>query len=109
MPASIVLIYSTHPSRGQARRVADTLLSAKLAACCNIIPGVESHYEWQGRRERTAEWVMLSKTTQPQAAAAMDAIRAAHPYTNPAILQISVADANHDFLAWVEQAVKTTR
>ncbi len=105
----ICLIYSTHPSAEQARQTADSLLNETLAACCNILPGAESHYVWEGERQVSAEWVMLSKTSETQAHAVMHAIRAQHPYDNPAILQIPLNGGNPTFLAWVEKTIKTTR
>lgn len=109
MPNTVVLIYSTHPSQAQARQTVDTLLQAKLAACCNILSGVESHYEWQGLRETSSEWLMFTKTTLERAPEAVEAIRACHPYDQPAIVQIPVNGGNPDFLAWVGGMVKTTR
>lgn len=105
----ICLIYSTHPSIDQARQAADLLLRKKLAACCNILPEAESHYEWEGERAQASEWAMLTKTTRSQAEAAIEAIRSTHPYENPAILQLPVDGGNPGFLTWVEGAVKTTR
>ena len=100
------LIYSTHPSLEQARSTASLLLDGQLAACCNILPGVESHYRWEGERTHGAEWVMLSKTTAILAEAAMQTIKSAHPFDCPAILQIPVEGGNPAFLAWLENSVK---
>lgn len=100
------LIYSTHPSQDQARQTAEALLERGLAACCNILGQAESHYVWKGKREQAAEVVMLSKVPDANAPAAMDAIRAQHPYDCPAILELPVAGGDPDFLAWVEEAGK---
>ncbi len=103
------LIYSTHPSPEQARASADALLDAQLAACCNILPGMESHYIWEGKRSSGNETVMLSKTSAAQAAQVMELLKAQHPYACPCILQLPIEGGNPAFLAWVEQSVKTTR
>lgn len=103
------LLYSTHPSLDQARISADSLLNEKLAACCNILPPAESHYIWGGKREQSAEIVMLSKTSQALAETAMERLKTLHPYDCPAILKLPVEGGNPAFLAWVEEMVKTTR
>lgn len=103
------LIYSTHPSLQQARDSADALLRDALAACCNILPAVESHYVWEGKREQGTEIVMLSKTTQTLAKTAIERLKTLHPYACPALLELPVSGGNPAFLAWVEKTVKTTR
>ena len=103
------LIYSTHPSLEQARASADALLNAKLAACCNILPGMESHYVWEGKQEQSAEVAMLSKTTELAAENAIKRLKTMHPYECPAILKLPVEGGNPAFLGWVEGMLKTTR
>lgn len=105
----LTLLYSTHPSRDQARQTADILLQRQLVACCNILPGMESHYVWETARTTAAECVMLSKTTQTLADAAMEAIVAAHPHDCPAVLQLPLSSANPAFAQWIAASVQTTR
>lgn len=109
MSGDFCLLYSVHPSLEQARDSAAALLDANLVACCNILPGMESHYDWEGKRETATECVMLSKTTASQAAAATETIKNLHPYDCPAIVEIPIQGGNPAFLAWVETMVKTTR
>lgn len=99
------LIYSTHPSLEQARETASLLLDQKLAACCNILGAIESHYEWEGKREQAQEVAMLSKTTEAHAARVMRVIQSAHPYDCPAILQIPLMGGNPAFLDWVSATI----
>ena len=48
MRMSALICLSTCPDRETAERIADALVEARLAACVNIVPGVESVYLWQG-------------------------------------------------------------
>jgi periplasmic divalent cation tolerance protein len=43
------IILSTCADREQAERIAHRLVELHLAACVNILPGVQSIYRWQGR------------------------------------------------------------
>lgn len=104
--SELCLIYTTFPDQDSARAVARSLLDAKLAACCNIVGGMEAHYLWQGKQEVAAEVVMLCKTTTASAPAAMQHIAAHHPYDTPAILQLPIAAANDAFAAWVIASVR---
>jgi uncharacterized protein involved in tolerance to divalent cations len=57
-----VFVYTTHPSLVEAERTAKAVLEKRLAACVNILPGMISHYWWQGVIERGEEVVMIIKT-----------------------------------------------
>ena len=103
------LIYSTHPSLEQARQTAHALVAESLAACCNILPAMESHYLWEGKPMHSNEYAMITKTTRATAPAVMDAIAQQHPYDCPAVLQLPVDAGNPDFLRWIEERVQSSR
>ena len=58
---SIVLV--TAPDLKTARMLAKAALSARLIACANLVPKIESHYWWQGKMESGAEVLLVLKTT----------------------------------------------
>lgn len=97
---SIILLYVPYPSRDIARGAATSLLTARLVACCNILPAGESLYWWQGAITQAEEVILLAKTTAAHAAAATAHIAAHHPYQSPAILSLP-ATANAAFTQWV--------
>ena len=57
-----VFVYTTYPSVVEAETAGNTLVTAGLAACVNILPGMISVYRWQGAVERAQEAVMIIKT-----------------------------------------------
>ena len=57
-----VMLYTTFPSLVEAEKAGKALVEDRLAACVNILPGMISHYRWQGAVERAEEAVMLIKT-----------------------------------------------
>lgn len=101
MAASLRMLYSTHPTREQAQQTAQALIQARLAACCTLLPGAESHYIWQGVLTAAEEVILLSKTTASAAPHAMAEIARLHPYECPAVLSMDVTDATPAFAAWV--------
>lgn len=98
---SICLLYVTFPDAETAQRIGRGLVDGHLAACCNIIPGIQSIYWWEGSVQESPEVAMLVKTTPAMAHAAMEAIKRSHAYENPAILQLPVTAGAADYLAWV--------
>jgi len=57
-----VLVYTTYPSVVEAEQAGRAVVERRLAGCVNILPGMISHYWWQGRVERGEEAVMIIKT-----------------------------------------------
>src|SRR2546428_10846138 len=79
-----VFVYTTYPSVVEAERAGRAIVERRLAACVNILPGMISHYWWQGAIERAEEAVMIIKTRVSLAEAVRDAVKAMHSYTTPA-------------------------
>ncbi len=96
-----VLVYTTWPTIVEAERAGRAIVEARLAACVNILPGMISHYWWQGKIERAEEIVMLIKTRASLAEAVGAAVRARHSYTTPAIMVVPVERVDPDYQRWI--------
>ncbi len=99
----VLLTVSTCPDRATADTIADALVSERLAACVNILPGAVSVYEWQGQIERDGELVLLIKTTMARFEALRDRIVALHPYELPEVIAVPVSNGLSGYLEWVAQ------
>ncbi|MGU3492677.1 divalent-cation tolerance protein CutA [Xanthobacteraceae bacterium A53D] len=96
------LVYATYPSLALAEAAARQMVEARLAACANILPGMVSIFQWEGRTERAEEVVVLFKTAFEQAEAVVEAVRAGHPYEVPAVFILPVEGGLPAFLGWVD-------
>jgi periplasmic divalent cation tolerance protein len=97
MEAMVVLC--TFPDLDQARQIGAALVERQVAACVNLLPGVESIYRWQGRIERAGEVLAVIKTTRyPELE---EVLQEMHPYEVPEILGLSVAAGLPAYLAWL--------
>ena len=96
-----VLLYPTVPSLEDGERLGGLLVERRLAACVNLIPGMVAIYVWEGKRHRDGEVVMIAKTRASLADEAVAALRAAHPYDNPALDVIGIDGGSPDFLRWI--------
>jgi len=97
--SEFVFVYSTFPDAEAARKVAQALVGAKLAACVNIYP-VESVYEWQGKLEDGPEAAAFIKTRRALVDQVIAAALALHPYTVPCFLTLPIESGNEDYLSW---------
>jgi len=96
-----VLVYTTWPSVVEAEAAGRKIVERRLAACVNILPGMISHYWWQGKIERAEEAVMIVKTRALLAEAVRVAVREAHPYETAAIMVLPVESLDPDYHAWI--------
>jgi periplasmic divalent cation tolerance protein len=96
-----LLVYTTYPSIVEAERAGRSIVEQRLAACVNILPGMVSHYWWQGAIERGEEVVMIIKTRASLAEQVCAAVKAGHSYTTPAILVLPVEQVEAGYLGWL--------
>ncbi len=100
---AVVLV--TAPDLKTARALAALALRARLAACVNLVPRIESHYWWQGRLERGTEVLLLLKTTRSKLAALEKLILAEHPYDTAEFIVLPVAAGSARYLEWLGGSV----
>jgi periplasmic divalent cation tolerance protein len=101
---AVVLV--TAPDLKTGRKLARAALEARLIACANLIPRIESHYWWQGKIEAGAEVLLVLKTTTARLAALEKLIVAKHPYDTPEFVVLPITRGNKRYLDWVEQSVE---
>lgn len=106
MKTKFVLILVTAPNRPTARKLARVALEARLVACANLVPGIESHYWWQGGLERASEVLILFKTTRRKVPALEKVILAAHPYDTPEFVVLALNSGSKRYLAWIGASVE---
>lgn len=99
-----VQVTTTVDSREAADRLADALVTARLAACAQVVGPVASTYRWAGTVERAEEWYCHFKTTRGRLGAITDAIRARHSYELPEIVAVPL-DGSDDYLRWIAENV----
>jgi periplasmic divalent cation tolerance protein len=96
-----VLVYTTFPSIVEAELAGRALVERRLCACVNILPGMVSHYWWQGAVERGEEVVMIIKTRGSLAEHVGTAVKEMHSYATPAILVLPIESVNQSYFNWI--------
>ena len=102
----INFIYMTAGSMEEARKIGSELVSAKLAACINILDNMNSIYMWEGKVQDDREVVMIAKTSEACVPGLVDRVKSLHSYDCPCIVSIPVSGGNQAFLDWIEGEVK---
>ena len=99
-PKTCRIVLVTAPDLKTARKLASAALQKRLVACANIVPGLESHYWWKEKLERSREVLILFKTTKPRMQDLQALVAAIHPYTTPEFVSLRVADVSESYLRW---------
>lgn len=96
-----ILVLTNLPEQESAARLAEALVTRRLAACVNILAPCTSIYHWQGKSETAQEVPMLIKTTRGRYAEVERAIRTHHPYELPEIVQVTLSGGLPAYLEWI--------
>ncbi|TVR17604.1 MAG: divalent-cation tolerance protein CutA [Balneolaceae bacterium] len=102
------LVYVTTSNRDEARKIGTEMVEQKLAACANIIDGMESIYRWQDDIQTDKECILILKTTYSNVAKCTKKIKEMHSYDVPCIISINLAEqeGNAGYLDWIMQSVR---
>lgn len=97
----------TCPDAASARRIADALVEARLAACVNVLPGITSVYRWQGKVEQADEVLLVAKTVRARLDALTRQVQALHPYELPEVVAVEISGGLPAYLDWIAAATRT--
>lgn len=102
---TVVSVYALFGNKDEADRIARMVIEERLAACANVLPGVQSIYRWQGVVEEAQEVACIFKTTQAEADALMTRIAALHSYDVPCVVTWQIEKLLGPYAEWVEANV----
>lgn len=99
------LLVTTAPPE-KAGEIARALVSEKLVACANVLPGVKSVYWWKGAVEDAAESMILMKTVPELAGAALARLAQLHPYEVPEGVVLEIEGGLAPYLQWIADSTR---
>jgi periplasmic divalent cation tolerance protein len=104
----ILLVMSNLPDRDSALQLAHSLVTARLAACVNVLAQVTSVYRWKGEIETATEVPVLIKTRESLFPRVEEAIRRMHPYELPEVVAVPITAGSSAYLEWVALETPTS-
>ena len=96
-----IVVLSTCASEEEAGRLARSLVEQHLAACVNVVSGIQSYYHWQGNVEQASEFLLVIKTSRARFAELCAALEQAHSYEVPEVIALPIVDGAPNYLNWV--------
>ncbi|RCV42855.1 hypothetical protein SEVIR_9G251500v4 [Setaria viridis] len=101
-----IVVYVTVPNREAGKKLAGSIISEKLAACVNIVPGVESVYWWEGKVQSDAEELLIIKTRESLLDALTEHVKANHEYDVPEVIALPIKGGNLKYLEWLKNSTR---
>jgi len=98
-----VVLLCTCADEAEGRRLAEALVEARLAACVNLLPGVQSVYRWEGKLEAAREVLLLIKSTAARFEELRARITELHSYDTPEIIALPIAAGSGKYLDWIRR------
>src|SRR5713226_7355844 len=86
-----------------AHRIAEMLVTRRLAASCWVSGPITSRYWWKGKVEKTQEWICTAETRTDLCTEIEQATKEIHGYEMPGILATPIVDGNQACFEWINR------
>lgn len=103
MENSYIIVFSTAPNADEAASIGRKIVEERLAACCNIIPGLRSIYTWKGRLCDEGEALMIFKTRGMLFEGLKKRIKDLHSYELPEVIAVNIEAGLPEYLSWIHE------
>ena len=104
-----LIVLVTTSNAEEASRIAEVLVSERLAACVNIVPGIESIYRWEGKVTRDHEALMIIKTTSERYDELERRVKELHSYSTPEVIALKIERGSDQYLNWLRDSTVTIK
>lgn len=103
----VIIVLVTCPTRTTAQGLARLVVQQRVAACVNVVPGIESVFRWEGKIDRAKEVLLIIKTTKSRFVSLMKTVKQHHPYEVPEMIALPIQAGFQPYLDWVTASVSS--
>ena len=99
-----IVIFVTTSDKKEAKRIASAIIKNKLAACVNIIDGIESVFRWNGKLDNAKEAFLIVKSKKQNLNRVIKLVKSLHSYDVPEIIALPVVGGYKNYLRWIDES-----
>jgi len=92
-------------SSDEAQVIGKHLVEKRLAACVNLVPGMQSWYWWEGKVTHDNEVLVMIKTSRECFAKLEQEVARLHSYAVPEVIALQIVDGSKNYLSWIESSL----
>jgi len=97
-----VVIYVTVPNKELGKKIASALVKEKLAACVNIIPSINSIYQWKDEICDDEELLLIIKSRKELFPKVEERVKSLHSYDVAEVIALPIVAGAGDYLKWLK-------
>ena len=101
-----VVVLVTTPNKKEAKAIASFLVKKGLAACVNVIAGVDSLFKWQGKIDKQKECLLVIKSKKALLPKLIKITKSLHSYSVPEVIALPIIAGNKDYLDWLNESLR---
>ncbi|OGX25976.1 MAG: cytochrome C biogenesis protein CcdA [Omnitrophica WOR_2 bacterium RIFCSPHIGHO2_02_FULL_45_21] len=101
-----IVVLVTASSKKEAQKLGACLLQEKLAACVNVIGGIDSHFRWQGKIDKAKEALLIIKTKKLLFTQLVKKVKSLHSYEVPEIIALPIIAGYKEYLDWIDDSTR---
>ncbi|XP_057519071.1 protein CutA, chloroplastic [Amaranthus tricolor] len=101
-----IVVYVTVPNKEAGKKLAESIVKERLAACVNRVPGIESVYEWKGEIQTDSEELLIIKTRESLLDTLTEHVKANHEYEVPEVIAMPIVGGNAPYLEWLKNSTR---
>jgi len=99
------LVFISTEKFDKAKHIARILVTEKLAACCSIIPEINSIFAWQSAIHERHEYIIMIKTTEEKLTDLSERVQQLHTDEVPEIISLPISEGLPSYLDWMIQVI----
>ena len=103
MEFCICLVTAANPV--EASTIAQELVTRRLAACVNVVPGIRSTYRWKERIESASEVLLIIKSSRERIPELQNAVLELHSYETPEFIVLPIEHCAQAYAAWLSESL----
>ncbi len=103
-----IVVLITAGSEVEATKIARALVEQKLVACVNVLSGMRSIFQWEGKVAEEQEWLLIAKTVAQAFEQVATVVKSLHSYRVPEVIALPIQQGLPEYLSWVREVTKLT-
>ncbi len=107
MDSTHLVVLVTTPTIEAGQEIAHKLVTDKLAACVNILPGMTSIYTWDGEVCDDSEVLLIIKTSADLFEDLSAIVQGLHPYDVPEVIALPITTGSEKYLNWINAVTRS--
>lgn len=101
-----IVVFVTVSCLEEAEKIASKLIENKLAACVNMINGVQSVFWWEHKIDTAKEIMLVIKTKKSKLPVIIKLVKSMHSYEVPEIIALPVVGGEKKYLRWIDESLR---